>query len=188
MARRLPLLLLALLVPGWAGAAGLLDNIRLPAGFAIDTFADNVPDARSLALGAKGTVFVGNRRADKVYALVDTNGDGHADRRYTLAKFLDTPNGIAFYKGDLYVAENHRILKFADIETHLSDPPKPQVIFDQLPTRSHHGWRYLAAGPDGWLYVSIGAPCNICDVGFGVRSCFADFEDVSCQHGKTLTH
>lgn len=145
--------------------AGVLDRIELPVGFKISYFSSAVPDARSLALGEYGTVFVGTRKAGKVYALTDRNGDGIADHRYIIARGLNMPNGVAFYQGALYVAENQRIIRFPDIEARLGNPPRPEVIFDALPTKRHHGWRYLAAGPDGRLYVSIGAPCNICDEG-----------------------
>lgn len=143
--------------------ANELGRIKLPPGFQIAYFSDDLPNARSLALGDQGTVFVGNRRGEKVYALVDHDGDGRADKRFVIADDLDMPNGVAFYQGALYVAEHRRIIRFADIEKHLSNPPAPEVIFDALPAKRHHGWRYLAFSPDGWLYVSIGAPCNICD-------------------------
>jgi glucose/arabinose dehydrogenase len=146
-------------------AAADLARVHLPPGFAIDYFAERIPDARSLTLGANGTVFVGNRKGGKVYALVDGDRNGRADKRYIIADDLDTPNGIAFLNGDLFVATHRRILRFAAIESHLAHPPRPEVIVDHLPAPTHHGWRYLAAGPDGWLYLSIGAPCNICDRG-----------------------
>ncbi|MDQ7010368.1 MAG: PQQ-dependent sugar dehydrogenase, partial [Mariprofundaceae bacterium] len=143
--------------------AGMPERLRLPAGFGIGYFATAVPDARSLALGGKGTVFVGTRKSGRVYALVDRDGDGRAEQRYIIASGLNMPNGVAFFRGALYVAENHRIIRFRDIEQHLADPPRPEVVFRTLPHRRHHGWRYLAIGPDRRLYVSIGAPCNICN-------------------------
>ncbi len=76
---------------------------------------------------------------------------------------MKMPNGIAFYDGDLYVAENHRIIRYNDIEANLGEIPKPEVVIDSLPTESYHGWRYIDFGPDGMLYISIGAPCNVCD-------------------------
>ncbi|HKI61754.1 MAG TPA: PQQ-dependent sugar dehydrogenase, partial [Mariprofundaceae bacterium] len=97
------------------------------------------------------------------YALVDRNGDGVAEQRFTIAEDLDMPNGVAVQDGALFVATHRRILRFANIEQHLSDPPEPEVIYDKLPAPRHHGWRYLAVGPDERLYVSIGAPCNICN-------------------------
>lgn len=139
-----------------------LDRIELPAGFHIELYADNVPDARSLRLGAHGTVFVGTREAGRVYALTDADGDQQAERVRIIASGLRSPNGLAFHNGDLYVAERSRILAFDDIENHLNDPSQPQVLRDDLPTAAHHGWRYLGISPAGELYVSIGAPCNIC--------------------------
>lgn len=139
-----------------------LNTIKLPDGFKIDVYAE-VKDARSMALSPSGILYVGNRDEDKVYALKDTDGDHKADKKWVLASGLNMPNGVAFRDGDLYVAEVSRITKLPDIESHLSSPPKPVVINDTYPTDGHHGWKYIAFGPDGKLYVPVGAPCNICD-------------------------
>jgi len=140
-----------------------LKKIDLPAGFEIRYFAKNVKNARSLCLSPKGTLFVGTRDEGNVYALLDTDGDFQADRKYTLAEGLNMPNGVAFRDGDLYVAEVSRILRFSNIEDQLDAPPRPEVIYDDYPTETHHGWKYIAFGPDGKLYVPVGAPCNICE-------------------------
>lgn len=140
-----------------------LSDIRLPPGFSISIFADSVTNARSLALGARGTVFVGNRSGDKVWALVDADKDGVAEQRFVIAKGLNTPNGVAFHNGALYVAEISKIWRFDDIENNLQTPPKPVLVYDQLPTDEHHGWKYIAFGPDGYLYIPVGAPCNVCN-------------------------
>ncbi|MBB2149591.1 sorbosone dehydrogenase family protein [Pedobacter sp. LMG 31462] len=140
-----------------------LKDIKLPEGFKIEVFA-KVDNPRSMALGANGTVFVGNRDGDKVYALVDENKDGIAEKTYIIAQGLkDMPNGVAFKDGNLYVAEISKIWRYDNIEKHLANPPKPVLVYDKLPTDTHHGWKYIAFGPDGKLYVPIGAPCNICD-------------------------
>lgn len=139
-----------------------LYHIKLPAGFKIDVFAEEVENARSLCLSPSGTLFVGTRDKGNVYALRDTDGDFHADEKYILAKGLNMPNGVAFRDGALYVAEVNRILKFDNIEANLANPPPYSVIFDQYPSDRSHGWKYIAFGPDGKLYVPIGAPCNIC--------------------------
>lgn len=139
-----------------------LNTIKLPEGFSIDVYAE-VENARSMALSPSGTLFVGNRNEDKVYAVKDTDGDNKADKRWVIASGLNMPNGVAFRDGDLYVAEVSRIIKFKDIENNLSNPGEPEVIYDQFPTETHHGWKYIAFGPDGMLYVPVGAPCNICE-------------------------
>jgi len=157
------LLVAAVLWLRGCGSGRQLDALRLPPGFTIAIFADSVPDARSLALGDHGTVFVGSRDAGVVYALRDTNRDGRADETITLLRGLDVPNGVAYRDGALYVAETGRILRYAAIETRLDRPPKPVVVTDPLPREGHHGWRYIGFGPDGWLYVGSGAPCNVCD-------------------------
>jgi glucose/arabinose dehydrogenase len=140
-----------------------LDTIDLPDGFVIEIYADGVENARQMALGDKGTLFVGSRKAGKVHAVVDEDGDQKADRVILIAEDLKLPSGVEFRDGALYVGAVSRILRYDDIENRLDNPPEPVVVTDQLPTESHHGWKYLRFGPDGYLYVPVGAPCNICD-------------------------
>jgi glucose/arabinose dehydrogenase len=104
---------------------------------------------------------VGNRQEKNVYALVDEDGDGKADSKYVLANDLRMPNGVAVKDGDLYVAEVSRILRFKDIENNLTKPSY-EVVYDGYPEEAHHGWKFIAFGPDGMLYIPVGAPCNIC--------------------------
>jgi glucose/arabinose dehydrogenase len=139
-----------------------LESIKLAPGFSISVFAE-VEDARSLAMSPDGTVFIGNRDGDKVYAVKDTNGDHKADKKWVIASGLDTPNGVAFKNGDLYIAEISRISKIAGIESKLDNPGEPKTVYDKYPKDTHHGWKYIAFGPDGKLYVPVGAPCNICE-------------------------
>ena len=139
-----------------------LDQIKLPKGFEISIYAE-VPNARSMALSDNGVLFVGNRSEDNVYAVVDENKDFKADKVLLVDEGLKMPNGVAFRDGDLYVAEVSRILKYSNIEADLNNPPDPEVIYDAYPTETHHGWKYIAFGPDGKLYVPVGAPCNICE-------------------------
>lgn len=139
-----------------------LEKIRMPPGFQIDLYADNVPNARSLALGPGGTVFVGSRQAGKLYALVDADKDARAERVLILAQNLNAPNGVAVRQGALYVAEISRVLRYDDIENRLENPPAPVVVNDRFPNETRHGWKYIAFGPDDRLYVPVGAPCNNC--------------------------
>lgn len=140
-----------------------LEKIQLPEGFTIDVYASEVKNARSLEWTPSGTLFVGTRGEGKVYALKDTDGDYKADEMYTIASGLKMPNGVAFRDGDLYVAEVSRILKYEQIEKRLDNPPAPVVVYDDYPTETHHGWKFISFGPDGRLYVPVGAPCNICE-------------------------
>jgi glucose/arabinose dehydrogenase len=138
--------------------------LTLPAGFQIDIYAADVRGARSMVRGPQGTIFVGTRGdPGKVYALRDEDGDHTIDKRYTIDEGLYMPNGVAMRNGDLYVAEVDHIGRYEDIENQLQNPPNPVTVFDNLPSESHHGWKYTEFGPDGWLYVPVGAPCNICN-------------------------
>ena len=132
-----------------------LDKIKLPEGFKIEVFASGLRGARSMSLSPSGVLYVGTLRGGKVYAVKES-------KVFLLAKGLQMSNGVAFRDGHLYVAERSRIIKFVNIEKDLSQPPQPVVIYDKYPNERHHGWKYIAFGPDGWLYVPVGAPCNIC--------------------------
>jgi len=140
-----------------------LDRIQLPQGFSIDIYAENIENARQMALGDNGTVLVGSRKAGNVYALIDTNHDFKADKKIIVATDLFMPSGIAFHQGSLYVAEVDKIWRYPDIEKSLPTIPKAELVFDKLPNKSHHGWKFIAFGPDGKLYVPVGAPCNVCE-------------------------
>lgn len=159
----MPIAALALATCTPAGGVPQLDKIKLPPGFEIAVYA-KVPNARALALGKNGTVFVGSRSAGKVYALVDSDRDQHADAVHVVARGLLMPKGVAFRDGSLYVAAINRILRFDNIETRLDNPPEPVVVTDKLPKDQHHGGRFIGFGPDGWLYVPVGAPCNVCEL------------------------
>ena len=140
-----------------------LSKLKLPEGFSISFFATDVNNALSLALGDNGTVFVGNRKGKNVYALVDADGDGVAEKKYTVANDMNAPNGVAFHDGALYIAEIDKVYRIDNIESTLENPAKPVLINDSFPSEEHHGWKYIAFGPDGKLYVPVGAPCNICN-------------------------
>lgn len=150
--------------------------IKLPPGFAITVYAEDVENARQLALGSRGTVFVGSIRAGKVHALVDSNHNGVADKIYVIDEDLKLPSGVEFKAGALYVAALDRILRYDNIEAQLHEPPEPQIFHSGFPDKTHHGWKYLRFGPDDKLYVPIGTPCNICD-----EPGFAEIRTISLQ-------
>jgi glucose/arabinose dehydrogenase len=137
-----------------------LDKLKVPAGFKVEVWVDGVPEARSLALGDKGMVFVGNRLAKNVYAVIDQGGKREVK---VILKGLNAPNGIAFDKGTLYVAERNRITRYDGIEDRLDNPPEAKVVVDGLDpqTQPGHFWKFLALGPDGKLYYNVGSPQNI---------------------------
>lgn len=153
-----------------------LDLLELPPGFSIEVYAEGVENARQLALGDKGTVFAGSRKAGKLWAVTDSDGDQRAEQVRLIDEKLDMPSGLEFLNGSLYVGAVDRTLRYDDIESSLDQPPQPVVINDALPDKTHHGWKYLRFGPDGKLYIPVGVPCNICDdEGFGdIRRMNAD--------------
>jgi len=138
-----------------------LETIRLPPGFRIATYAE-APNARSMTIGEKGTLFVGTRKGE-VYAVLPGETAEGTHRVLTIARNLRSPNGVAFRGSALYVAEIHRILRYDGIESRLSSPPAPVVVSASFPKDEHHGWKFIRFGPDGMLYIPVGAPCNICE-------------------------
>ena len=150
-----------------AGAAAAqdihLDRLTLPEGFSIEVYAADVPNARSMARSPGGTLFVSTRSRGDVYAVVDADRDHRADEVHVLDTGLNMPNGVAFRDGSLYVAEVNRVLRYDGIESRLDAPPEPVVVDDEFPTDRAHGWKFIRFGPDGKLYIPVGAPCNICD-------------------------
>jgi len=136
-----------------------IEKLKAPKGFKIELYAAGVGNARTLRQGDKGTVFVGSRLLDKVYAIVDKGEKREVKPIYS---GLYRPNGLAFKDGALYIAELSRISKVEKIEDNLDNPPKPVVIYDDLPKDEAHGWKFLTIGPDDKLYFQVGAPCNIC--------------------------
>lgn len=141
---------------------GEIPGIELPAGFHITRYSDQTPNARSLTVGDDGTVYVGTMTEGKVYALQDRDRDGRAETVRTVLQGLNVPNGVAWYQGDLYVAETHRIVKIKDVAHHLDGNAAFEPVYSDFPTEKHHGWKYLRVGPDHKLYTQVGAPCNIC--------------------------
>ena len=136
-----------------------LDKLRVPNGFKIEVYAAGVPNARTLRLGDKGTVFVSSRLQDKVHAIVTKDGKREVK---VVASGLHRPNGIDLHNGTLYIAELSQISRIEKIEDTLDSPAKPTVILGDLPKDEPHGWKYLSVGPDEKLYFQVGAPCNIC--------------------------
>ena len=133
-------------------------KLKVPAGFKVEVYASGVANARSLAVGDKGTVFVGSRLLSAVHTI--RIKDGKAEVK-ALVSGLQRPNGVAFHKGTLYIAELSRISRIDNVEDKVGTTPKPTVINDQFPKDEQHGWKFIAVGPDEKLYVPVGAPGNV---------------------------
>ncbi len=139
-----------------------ISSINLPAGFKISIYADNIDGAREMVLSDHNVLYVGSRGEGKVYAVVDSNKDYRADKIITVASGLNSPNGVALRDGNLYVAEINKVTRYDNIDASLNNPPSPVLVNDGFPSDEHHGAKFIAFGPDGKLYVPVGAPCNIC--------------------------
>ena len=129
--------------------------------FRLSVLTANVPGARQMAETESGLLLVGSMRSGNLYAVV-AEPEGEAEV-VTVASGLTIPSGLALIGGDLYVGALDRVLRYRAIETTFRDNPQPEIVTDSLPDKFHHGWKYLSVGPDGFLYVPVGAPCNICE-------------------------
>ncbi|NNE34505.1 MAG: sorbosone dehydrogenase family protein [Rhodothermales bacterium] len=158
---------------GPAFADSSLANIELPDGFRIALYADGIPNARMLVMAGDGTLYISSRHEGSVYAARDLDEDGFAETVDTLATDLNMPNGIALRDGALYVAEVDKVWRYDNVLSRLSESgggpsltaADPVLITDSFPSDTHHGWKFIAFGPDDKLYVPVGAPCNICEPG-----------------------
>ena len=141
-----------------------LDKLVLPDGFSVEVYA-KVRNARQMSLGDDGTVYVGtrNRAGGRIFAILDVDGDGKADEVITIVGGLRTPSGLTYHEGDLYIGAVSRIYRIKDIENNFRNNPTPEILYGDLPDKSQHGWKFLEFGPDGLLYIPIGANCNICE-------------------------
>ncbi len=137
--------------------------ITVTKGFGLTLYASDLGDAKQMAMGSKGTLFVGSKKSGTIYALVDSDNDGQVNKRYLIGKGLEYPEALAFHNGDLYVADDDRILRFKDIENRLRRPGRPKEIYSGLPSVERKHARGMSFGPDGRLYISIGSPCNVCE-------------------------
>jgi glucose/arabinose dehydrogenase len=133
-------------------------KLKVPAGFNIEVYASGIANARSLAEGDKGTIFVGSRLVGNVYAIT-TDKDGKRTVK-TIASGLHRPNGVAFRNGTLYIAELSKVSKVEKAEDNLDSPAKLTMIYDNLPKDEAHGWKFIAIGPDNKLYIPVGQPGN----------------------------
>ncbi len=155
--------LLSLLIANLGISAQASVMLTVSKGFGMSLYASGLGDVKQIALGDKGTLFVGTGDTGHLMALVDENQDGRVDRRYVLDRHMNRPEALAFYQGDLYVAEDDKILKFLDVETRLKRPGRPKVVYSGLPPVEKGATRSMAFGPDGRLYLALGVPCNVCD-------------------------
>lgn len=137
-------------------------TITVAKGFVVSLYASGLGDAKQLAIGDKGTLFVGSSKSGLLTALVDRDNNGQVDYRYTISKNLYNPDALAFYGGDLYVAIKNRILRYPNIESRLKRPIRPVTLFDGLPNKNKSNRRVMAVSPEGKLYIAIAAGCNVC--------------------------
>lgn len=177
-ARLRQLAALALLVAGAAPAAPLVVG-----EFQLEVLSDQVPGARQLAETESGLLLAGSLRPGKLYAIAPAPAGGV--EVVTFARGLTLPSGVALVGGDLYVAALNRVLRYRAIETNFRNNPQPELVTDRLPAERHHGWKYLSVGPDGFLYVPVGAPCNICE---SADPRFASILRMNPENGETSVY
>jgi glucose/arabinose dehydrogenase len=146
-----------------------LDKIKLPAGFKAEVYSSGHPGARTMVMGNRGAVFMGTRVIGRVYAI--TNKDGKKETK-VLLQGLTQPNGLAFKDGALYVFAINKVFRYDNIEDKLDNPGQGVELTAAygLPDTVHHNWKYVDFGPDGKMYVQVGANCNICELNPGTHA------------------
>ena len=159
-----------------------LDKIKLPAGFKAEVWSSGHPGARTMVMGDKGTIFMGTRLIGRVYAITDKDGKREAK---VLLQGLTQPNGLAFKDGALYVFAINKVFRYDNIEDKLDNPGDPVELTDKfnLPDTVHHNWKYVGFGPDGKMYVQVGANCNICEINPGIHGQIRRYNAGRHRHG-----
>ena len=150
--------------------ASNINKLNLPDGFEISIYASDLVLPRQIAQSEKGYVFVGSKASKnneaKIIALIDNNKDGYAEERITVAEGLDFPTGVSINNGNLYFSEIDKIWVIKNIESWVDrksvNLPMKHLVTDNLPSETWHGYKYIDFGPDNNIYVSVGAPCNVC--------------------------
>ena len=137
----------------------ILATIKLPPGFKIAVWADGVPQARQMAWGDKGTLFVGTFDKGTVHAVSGPDGQKVVKPFIT---GLRMPTGVAFQDGALYVVDIDKLYRYDNPEANLEKAPEGKVVYDDFPPYVPHGWKYLVPDGKGWFYIPVGVPCNIC--------------------------
>ena len=155
-------------------------NLQVPPGFHIDTLNISVPGARQMALTDGGTLIVGSMGQGIVYAIPNALPPP-APSVIPIMQDLRLPSGVTVYAGDLYIGALNEIIRIRRIDENLANI-RHEYITRSLPKKAHHGWKYLKFGPDGQLYVPVGAPCNIC---LSKDSRFASLLTIDIETGET---
>ena len=138
----------------------ILDSLTIEKGFKIEIFAENIDTPRQIAESDAGNIFVGSRSGGTI-SVIDSNGIVRV-----IVKDLSNSTGVTYHEGDLYFSEVSAIWKISDIDKRLLNPNsalKKELVTNNLPSDTWHGWKWIDFGPDDKLYVPVGAPCNICN-------------------------
>jgi glucose/arabinose dehydrogenase len=141
-----------------ADLAAMMKKIKLPAGFKIEVWAPGVLQARQMAWGDKGTLFVGTFDLGNIYAITEKGGKREVK---TVIKGLRMPTGLAFHDGSLYVVDIDKLYKYENAEANIDNLGKGKVVYDDMPSYVPHGWKYIAVDKEGWFYMPFGPPFNI---------------------------
>ena len=144
-----------------------LNKLDLPDGFSIKIFSSDIKSPRQMAESDGGVIFVGSKSGDSIIALLDKDNDNYAETKIIVASNLSNPTGVEFKGGSLYFSEVDKIWVIENIDDYVlrsehQELPNKKLVTDNLPSDTWHGWKWLGFGPDGYLYVPVGAPCNIC--------------------------
>lgn len=142
----------------------LQNRLQVPDGFSLSLFAADLPDARMLRITPAGDLLVSQPRSGRVTLLrPDRNGDGRSDGSEIAVEGLDRPHGIDLYDGWLYVAESDAFGRIRFDPAMSQSRGEFERLVRGIPGGGNHWSRTLRFGPDGWLYLSVGSSCNVCE-------------------------
>jgi len=138
-------------------------TLNLPPGFSASVFAaGRMRRPRFMAFDDAGVMHLADLLQNQIIALPDRDMDGVADSHIIAAEDFRYPHSLAFYGGDLYVADTHQVVRLRDRDDDLVYEER-EVFIDDIPSEAWHTTRTIVFDErDGKIYIGVGSPCDLC--------------------------
>ncbi len=139
-------------------------TLNLPPGFTARIFAAfdmQAEGPRFMAFDSHGVLHAVSRSSDEVVALPDRDDNGVADEVITVASGFERAHSLAFYQGDMLVADRGQIVRFQDLDDDGTYEDR-SVLVNNIPTSGAHSTRTIVVDEiEEKIYLSVGWPVDM---------------------------